>query len=448
MSAKVSIEETGEVSRDIKILIPRGQYDERFSSGVNKAAQQAKVKGFRPGKAPKKVIEQMYGDRIQNDVLEELVSAAYREALDSHKLNVVGYPKIDIKPIEDGQDVEISAAVELYPNPEIKDYKKLSFECEISEYSEDLMSTELERVAEMFATSDPVSRKKVKKGDLLKVSYSGTIDGEPFEGSEAKEVTILLGASSVPENFEKAMVGLEKENEQSIEVEMAKDIANPAIAGKTASYVITVHEISERKIPELTNEFVKEKEVADDLEALKRQIKETIDRDIERKNQQAKMEGYFSALLEKVQFEIPGLLVDEEIRNILFEARLLDPNDKKSYQISVEGFRESLGERAEIRVKQGVALERIVEQEGVEIVEKDVDEWLEKEAKQSSVGVDEIKKIYDLPKSLDRLKSHLAREKVMEDLLADCKIKASKPEEEKKTKKKASAKKAKDADKE
>ncbi len=446
MSAKVSIEETGEVSRDIKILIPRGQYDEKFSSGVNKAAQQARIKGFRPGKAPRQVVEKMYGDRIQNDVLEELVSQAYREALDDHKLNVVGYPKIDIKPIEEGKDVEISAAVELYPAPEIKDYKKLNFECEVTEYSDQLMDSELTRVAEMFASSEPVSRKKVKKGDLLKVSYSGTIGGEPFDGSEAKEVTILLGASSVPENFEKAMVGLEKEKEQSIEVDMAGDIANPAIAGKKASYSITVHEISERKIPELTDEFVKEKEVAEDLAALKKQIKDTIDRDIERRNHQSKVEGYFSTLLDKLKFEVPGILVDEEIRNILFEARLLDPNDQKSYQISVEGFRESLGERAEMRVKQGVALERILEQEGIEIGDKDVDEWLEKEAKQSSVGVDEIKKIYDLPKSLDRLKSHLAREKVMESLLAECKIKASKPEEE--NKKKGGKKKAAAEDKE
>ncbi len=424
---KVSIEEKSEIAREISISIPRSNYDQKLESQLNKISKTAKIKGFREGKAPVHIVKKMYGSHVQDEVLSDLIGKAYSEALDEHKLNVIGHPKIDITPIEDEKDLEVKALVELYPSPEIKDYKSLAFDCEVEELSKDAVDNELKRLAEAFATTEKVEgRSKVEDGDLLDLSFNGTINGEPFEGSNQENARIEVGRGSFPKEFEDALIGLELNKEAEVSVEMPKDIANPALAGKKAKYTVLVKEISLKKTPELNEEFIKENKISESQETLKSELEARLKSELEARNTQERETKYFEALFKKSSFEVPQAMIDEEIRHILFEARLLDPSDQKSYQLSVEGFRENLGEGALFRVRKRIALESIAKQESIEVDEEQVSKWLDEQAAESKVERKQVEEMYGYPGSLDRLKSYIGQQKTVELLLSQSKIKETK----------------------
>lgn len=428
MAYKSSVSEKSEVDRQISIEIPRADYQQKFDKLLSQTASQARLKGFRPGRAPKAMVAKLYGEKIHGDVMSQLVSDAYRDALKEHELQVVGYPEINIDDEDKEKDLMVTADVSVVPDPSIEDVSGLSFEVQLEEYSEEEYERRLNGMAEQFAEMKPLEGdEQAKTGDLATVDFSGTVDGEPFPGSDGENIFIEIGSGRSIKEIEEGLVGMKLGEEKEVSATLSEE-SGEELAGKEAVYKVELKTLSEKNVPALDDELAKKTGVAEDLESLKDYVKKALETEVERKNELEREESLVKAIIEKNPFEIPNALIDDEIRNVLFEMGLLDPRDERSYQVDVARFRDNLGEPAGFRVKRSIIMDVLRKREGIEIEDEEVDAWLDNLAEKQEKTRDEINKMYNFPQSAPQLKNLIANEKIVAKLLDEAKIKEVKKE--------------------
>lgn len=422
MSFRISLEEKSTVEKSINIEIPRAVYDKEFSRVLNQTAGRAHLKGFRPGKAPRAVVAKLYGEKIHLDIMEGFVHDAFREAVTENDLHVVGKPNVEILPLEQDKDVKVVAAVQIMPKPEIKDYFGVSCEVEVKRFSPKLVEDQLQQFQLSHASEVAVTdRKKVRDGDIVKLDYQGTINGESFQNSSAEDAPIELGNENLPAEIRKGLVGASLGETKNIRVEYPEGIQNEVLAGKTVDYVMTVKSMAERVLPELTDELVREHTRIETVEALKGDIEKRVRQEIEKFNAEATLEKVLSRIAEKNKFEVPQALVDNEIRRLL--SSIYGRTSKVDVEkIEVEPFREILGEQAKKSVQHAIIVGRICAQEKIVGTDEDIERWLEKRAEEYAMDRQKVEKYLGIPEDRSGLKDYLAEEKTKELLLAKANI--------------------------
>ncbi len=425
MDVKISVDETGEVARQIRIEIPRTLYDSRVQELVQRTAGQVAIKGFRKGKAPRQMVEKLYGDKLRSDVLGDMVSEAYKEAVRSHDLNVVGQPQISFDTdidIGGAGDFKLKADVALYPVPQLKDYHGLEISVVKQEVTDASLEHELIHLREHYAELRDVERTITEAQDIVTVSYSGKIDGEPFPGSDRTDCRLHLGKSHMPPGFAEALVNKEVGKELTFELAFPDDSPEPALRGKQVTYSATISKIQCREMPEINDELAKLAGLGDTVDELKTGLKKALVERSAAENERAREDALFKALAERNPFEIPQVMVDEEVRSILFEMRILDPDDKHSYDMDLTRFREALGAGAEFRVRRFIMLKRLIEQENLTVDNAALDEWFDAQCKEADVERRELERAYGYPKNASRIKDVIARQRAAELLFASAKI--------------------------
>lgn len=423
MDVRISVEEASEIERNIQIEIPRGLYDEKFFSLLGKAAKNARIKGFRPGKAPKDLVEKMYGDRIKGDVLGEIIQSAYSDAVSDNDLTIVGQPTFDIKPIEDEQDICAEVQVSLFPEPKIENYFNEAFDVEVDKFDESVIEKEVAGILERFVEFEPLSDKEVvEDNDFVKVDFEGTVDGESFPGSSREDAVLEIGADGLPNEFSDALTGAKLGEVKETNLTFPEEHNDKKLAGKVATYKITLKEILEKKLPEFTDEIAKKTGLGDTVEEVRSAIEKKMSEQIENQNQGLREARLFEVLIEKNSFEVPQVLIDEEIRGILFEFGALDSSKRESFSADVSHFRESLGEGAEKRVRQSIILTQIVAQEGLEVADEELESWLDEQSAKSGMEREDFNTRIRYPQDKARVKSNCARQKMVELLLEKASI--------------------------
>jgi len=440
MDFKSSIEETSEATRSISIEIPREVYDNKFNKILNKTASSVNLKGFRPGKAPREHIKKMYGEQIHSDVIGDLVSNAYQDVIKDKNLKVVGNPSFDIQDKDKDKDLTIKADVSIYPEPELKDYKGISFSYEPQIFSKEELDKRLASICEQQSKVEPIEdRTKSKKGDIAVVDYEATVDGVAVPSASAKGIQIELGKEGPNEKIAKEVIGMEVGSVKTANIELPKNYSED-LRKSPALYTISLNSIMSKTTPKLSDEVAKNSGIAEDLKGLKETIKSNLEKEIEGINKTRKEEGLLEAIYEKNSFEIPPALIDEEIRMMLFEFGILNPQDRKSYSMDISRFREMFSEKGASNAKRGVILNQLETLEKPEVEESDVNTWLDERAKEEMRTREEVNQYYQFPEQIDRLKAHVAKVKMVEDLISQAKIKeekAKKPKAEKKEEKEA-----------
>jgi len=430
MAFKSSVSEKSEVNREISIEIPRAVYQAQFDKLLGQTASQAQLKGFRPGRAPKAMVAKLYGEKIHGDVMSDLVSDAYREALKEHELKVVGYPEIKIDDEDKDKDLTVTAEVSVVPEPEIEGISGLKLKVEVEEFTEEEYERRLSGMAEQFAEMKPLEgEEKAKKGNLATVDFQGTVDGEEFPGSTGENIFVEIGAGRSIKDIEEAIPGMKVGEEKSVPTKLSEE-SGEEWAGKDAVYTVTLKTLSEKNVPELDDELAKKTEVAEDLEGLKAYVRNAMEKEIARKNELEREETLIKAIIEKNPFEVPDALVDDEVRNVLFEMGLLNPQDERSYQVDVARFRDNLGEPAGFRVKRSIIMSTLRKKDEMEFKDEEVDQWLDGIAEKEEKSREEINQLYSFPSSVPQLKNIMANEKIVDKLLSEAKIEEVKKEAE------------------
>ena len=356
------------------------------------------VPGFRKGKAPMPVILQRYGEgTFYEDAFDELFPNAYSDALSEHDVKPVENPALDI--LEIGEEgVKFTAEVTVVPEIELGKYKGVKIEVPEVKIGAKEVNDTVEREREKIARWVDVDR-AVKKGDKATIDYKGFVDGEAFEGGEAQGHVLEIGSGSFIPGFEGSVIGMKKGDEKDIMVTFPKEYHSEELKGKEAKFEVKVHEIKEKELPGLDDEFAKDVSEFDTLDEYKKDIKKKLTEAEERRVENEKENLILQKIVEKSNVEIPEPMIRRET-----DYMINDMAQRMSYQginmeqymqltnTTVDMLREQYKTDAENRVKTQLVFEAIQKKENFEVTDEDLERELEEIASGGSKSVEEVKK--------------------------------------------------------
>ena len=360
----VTVESTGALERRMRVEVPIERIESEVDSRLKSVARTAKIKGFRPGKIPSKVVRQHYGKQVRQEVLGEIMQKSYSDAVTQENLRPAGGPKIEAED-EDGKTFAYVATFEVLPEVKLKDLDKIKVETpdvEIGDADIDDMLLSLRRQRATWEEAD----RKSKDGDRVIVDFTGTVDGEEFQGGSGTEIPVVLGQGQMLPDFEKGLKGITAGDEKTTKVKFPKDYHADDLAGKTAQFAINTHRVESEILPELNDEFAESFNVAEGgLEQFKKDVRENMEREAGQKVKSDTREQVMDGLIEKNPIDVPHALVHEEMHSMQHEAmqRLgIEDHDQAPPQ---ENFREG----ADKRVRLGLLLRQVIADNNITVDE-------------------------------------------------------------------------------
>ncbi len=407
----------------------------KFDGEEWKAAQQSAyaktrgkfaINGFRKGKAPKHVIENVYGKGVfYEDALNILFSENYGKIIDKEekKFTVVGDPEVSIDKLED-ELVTLVAIVPVKPEVKISSYKGMKIQQYAYIVKDEEIDAELARVQDRNARKIDVTDRAAISGDTVNIDFVGTVDGVKFEGGEAQGYDLVLGSGSFIPGFEDQVVGMNVGETKDVNVTFPENYQAEALKGKAAVFAVTLHKIQGKELPELTDEFIKEATGSETIEEYKTKTRERLQQQADRRANDATENSILEAIAANTEVEIPDAMIEREIDGLVqkFEYQLMYQGLKlQDYldflKVSVEDFRKNYAEQAKKNVMSQLIISQLIKEEGVEATEEEVDAKVAEQA--ASVGKEaaDYKKTMD-PRQFDYIRSDIVITKLFEILKA------------------------------
>lgn len=379
--------------------IDSAKFDEAMGKAYLKVRHQVTIPGFRKGKAPRKMIENMYGESVFYDEAFELIfDEVYGPAVDENKLEVVDRPEIEIQEIGAGKNMKFTCDVFVKPDVTLGEYKGVSVKKETTVVTDVEVDARVEEERNKQATETEVEGRAVIEGDTVNLDYAGTVDGVAFEGGTAKDQTLKIGSGSFIPGFEEQMVGMNIGEEKDLEVTFPEQYHAKELAGKAAVFHVKVNSITETQLPALDDDFAKDISEFDTLEEYKADIRAKLEAQAAEHDNNAFTNAVIEKVLENASVEIPDAMIERQIDSMMrdFEYRLMGNGLKLEDFIKYTGsdmrtFRENYRGQAEKSVKAHLVLEAIEKAEAIDATQEQIDKQLEAFAAQTGKTVEEFK---------------------------------------------------------
>lgn len=355
-----NVENLGALERRFDITISLEKLQSEIENRLKRLAKTTKLHGFRPGKVPFKMITQMYGAQVQQDVLNDAVHKEFTDTVKELNLQVAGYPRFEAKPADDNDaSYTFSATFEVYPEIVLGDLSKQNIERPNVRVAGADIDKTLDMIRKQRVTYEPVDR-SAKKGDRVKIDYRGVIDGNDFGGGKAEGVQLILGDGKFLKDFEASLVGMKVGNSKSFDVVFPEDYHGKDIAGKTVTFEVKLSELEASVLPNVDADFAKLLGVSDgDIKKLREGIQQDLEREVSKRTRTKLKEQIMQSLLDTTQIEAPGVLINQEIERLMQNARSgLEARGMKAKEMpfTLDLFKE----KAEYRVKLGLILAEVV----------------------------------------------------------------------------------------
>ncbi|CDZ75511.1 trigger factor [Peptoniphilus sp. ING2-D1G] len=342
------------------------------------------IPGFRKGKAPKKIIENVYGkDVFLEDAINDKLPEKYEKAVEEMGLEVVDQPKVDIKEAIHGQDVNVEISVDVKPEVKLGDYENLEIEDVKYEVTDELINSDLESQRKMNARIVNVDDRPAKEQDKVNIDYKGSINGEVFEGGTAQKQDLQLGSNTFIPGFEEQIIGHNTGEEFTIDVKFPEDYSSEELKGKEAQFEIKLNSISYEELPELDDEFIKDISDFNTVEEYKKDAREKREKELQERAESEKESRVLAKIVEDMEVDVPEGMVNSQIDMQMdnFDRSLKMQGMSIEQYINmigsnVEAFRDNLRADALQQVKTSLAIEQIAREQAIEIT----DEEIEKEA--------------------------------------------------------------------
>ena len=396
------MEYTKEVLADKKVKFTIKMTSEEWQKALQDAYEHTKgkyrVQGFRAGKAPRKVIEKEYGDTVfYDEALNNSFYVYYNEVLNKENMEVVGNPKLDVEKIDE-TGVTLVITTEVYPEVTLGAYTGLTVEKEEIKVSAAEVNAEIKLMQDKAGRMVVVER-EAKLGDTLVIDFVGKKDGVAFEGGTAKGYELKLGSGTFIPGFEDQLVGAKAGEEKLVNVTFPKDYPAEDLADKPCVFEVTIHEVREKVLPELDDEFAKNVSEFDTMEEYKKSIKEQLKKEKEHKAEQKAEEKLLEMITENAKVEIPEVMVEEQAHEFVhqfahqLEHQGLNIDDYVKYMnTTVEALEKSRMDDARKTVKTRLVLEAVMKKEGITLEKEELDKAVEDQAKFNGIDVEEFKK--------------------------------------------------------
>lgn len=404
-SMTATFEKKGPVTGQIEFTIERATIEEGLDRAFKKIRGRLNVPGFRKGKVPRKLFNKMYGEEaLYEDALNDLLPRAYQKALaelEDEDFELVGEPSIDIKSMEKDADWEIIAEVPLKPEVTLGDYKNIEVTKQDRTVTDEDVADELEsrrqRAIELALKDDAA-----EEGDTVVIDFEGYKDGEKFDGGSAENHSLELGSGQFIPGFEDQLIGAKSGDEKDVEVTFPEEYGAEELAGQDVVFKVVVHEVKEKRVPELDDEFAKD--VDDEVETLD-ELKDKIRQQLEKSKDQAATEATDDEAIQKAVEnaevpEIPEAMIDEEVDRQfnLFINNLQQQGISKDQYMSMIGtseqeLRDQFRNEADFNVKTNLVLEAIAKAENIDVTTEDIDAEIKDLAEQYGMEEDRVRGI-------------------------------------------------------
>lgn len=383
----------------LTINVSPEKFEEALDQAFKKVVKDVTLPGFRKGRIPRPIFEQRFGvESLYQDAIDIVLPSAYGEAIDQTEIFPVDQPSIDIEEIERGKDLVFVCEVTVKPEVKLGEYKGLEVEEEKVEVTDEDVDNEIKAIQENQAELVLKEEGSVEEGNTVVIDFEGFLGDEAFEGGKGENHPLEIGSGQFIPGFEEQLVGKTAGEETEVTVTFPADYHSEDLAGKEALFKVKIHEIKEKELPELDDDFAKDvDEEVETLAELKEKKKEQLQKEKEQAAENKKREKLIEKVTENAEIDIPEAMIETELDQMMreFEQRLqmqgmtLENYFQFSGQ-SEDELKEQMKNDAEMRVKTNLTLEAILEEEEIEVTEEDIDQELEEMASLYNMEKDQI----------------------------------------------------------
>ena len=415
-----NVETLGTLERRVSMALAAEEIERKVDERLKQLARNVRMPGFRPGKVPLKLVAQTYGPQVRSEVLTDAVQKSFTDAVKQANLKVAGYPKIEKKD-PNSADLEFNATFEIYPEVKVGDLADVTIERPQVEVDDAAVDKTIEVLRKQRTRFEPVER-AARDGDRLTVDFTGTIDGKVFPGGEAKDFIFSLGEGRMLPEFEAAARGMAPGEQKSFALTFPADYHGREVAGKNASFAMTLKRIDEPRVPELDAEFARALGVADgDIAKMRSEVRANVEREVAKRVQAKVKDQALQALLSTTPLEVPKSLVGMEAASMAeravadLKARGVNPGE---VPINPQAFEAA----ARRRVALGLVIAELARGENLQPKPAEVRALVEQEAQSYESPAEVVKWFYMQPQRLSEMESLALESNVVKWVLTKAKV--------------------------
>jgi len=373
---QVTVEAGEGLERRIKVQLPADRVDSEIDKKLKHIARTARIHGFRPGKVPLNVVRKRFGGQVRDEVLGELIRSSFMEAVTQEKLRPAGEPSIRDVAAESGVDLGYTAVFEVMPEFELAPLSEMTLKRPVVEIADTDVAAMIEKLRKQRASWEPVER-PAQLGDRVTITYQGTVDGEPFEGGEGKDVVVELGAGRLIDGFEEGLVGVTAGEHRELSLQFPSDYRVESLKGKPVTFSVDTSAVSEPVLPEVDVEFAAALGVEQGgVESLTKEIRENMQRELDQKILGVVKNRVMDRILAANPIEVPKVMVEGEVDRLREQARGELASAGRGGNLELP--RELFAEQAQRRVALGLLIAKVVRDNGIRVDSQRVRSTIEK----------------------------------------------------------------------
>jgi trigger factor len=418
---KVSVEEINSIKKKMSVEVPEEQVIKEVDSFYRELSQKAKIKGFRPGKVPRNILERHFKDYVKTEVIQKLIQESYPQALSEAKLHPVSNPLIDPGEMEGGKPFQYAATIEIKPEIKLEGYIGLKIEGKKEGVKDEEVEERLKNLqnihAQLKTVSDP---RPVQPGDFVILDYEASMENKPLDEGKATDFTVEVGSGRFIPDLEEKLVGLKPDEEKEVEVSFPDDYGYKKWAGKTLSFHVKIKEVKEKILPILDDEFAKDLGGYSSLEDLRLKLREEIEKEKKLILERQFKDQMVEQLLQANSFEVPESLVEEQTRTLVSDTKMrlaTQGVDFKNLGLSEEKLQGDYREMAQKQVRTFLILEKIADQEGITVTDGEAEDRVREISERIHQKFDVVKRYYEKNGLIPEVKAGIMSEKILNFLL-------------------------------
>lgn len=422
---KVEVETLSSVKKRLDIQIPKDVVAHELASAYRDLGKKIHIRGFRPGKVPLDILKGYYGSGVKEEVMAKLIEDSYSQALDQTQINPVSDPIVEKKvDLKEGEDFKYSITVEVKPDISVCEYKGLEVQRENQKITDEDIEKRLESLREMYGYLRGIQENRpVREGDFVTIDFEAFVNGKPLKRGKAENYQIEIGANKVLPELEKGLMGILPQEEKEITLNFPKEYQDPSLAGKEATFKVRVKEIREKILPDLDDAFARDIGDYSGLEDLKARLRQEIEKGEQRRIDSKLKYHLLSKIMEGTKFEVPEALIDVELRRIVNDTRhRLVSRGLDISGMNLADLENNMRGQAERRVREMLILEKIAQQESIEINHEDLERGLKEVATRLGQDLDTVREFYSKNDLMDTLRRRILEEKTLNFLLENAKV--------------------------
>ena len=428
---KIDVDEINPVQRKIRVELTPEKVAGEFNKAYHSLGQRVRVKGFRAGKAPRTVLQGIYGDEIKGQVRSQLVEDSLSEVIKERGLEIVSRPEIEADDLQEGRPFSFSAVLEVKPKVDVRDYLGIRVEKVKLTITEKQIDEALRRLRESHARLEPVeNRDIVERGDFVALDFEGSIGGKPCAGARGENYLLEVGGKQALPEFEDAIIGFRIGERQALQVNYPESYPNREIAGKRVDFMVTPREIKQKVLPPLDDDFAKDCGECASLAELRAAVRTRLENELKQIQNEALKEQLVNRLIEKDSFTPPPSMVERQTRYLMERSQNRGLGQKGSEETESapnEESRKNLEARAARQVQATLLIEKIAELEKIEVSDKEIQERVDNVVRAAGERAKTVREFYSRPDARDELRGQIVFDQTLNFLLERAQIEEVNP---------------------